>query len=144
MIALFDVTALKSSTLRDVNARIARGIVETVREPLLVLDGSFQVRFANRSFHRLFRIPSGEAENRSLFELGDGEWDIPRLRSLLEDVLPRKTAFRDFRVSHDFPGIGRKTLLLNARRIGGKEKEPAMILLAIEEVDGRTRGRRRS
>ncbi len=134
VIALFDVTAVKSSLRREDNARIARAIVETAREPLLVLDGTLKVRFGNRSFYRMFRIPPEEAENRSLFELGDGQWNIPRLRVLLGKVLPGKTAFSDFRVSLDFPGVGRKTILLNARRIGGKERERDMILLAIEEA----------
>ena len=145
VIALFDVTALKASQRREDerphragHRRIPRG------NRCCVLDGTFKVRFGNRSFYRMFRISPEEAENRSLFELGDGQWNIPRLRSLLEKVLPGKSTFRDFSVSHDFPGVGRKTLLLNARRIGGKGREPDMILLAIEEVDDRTQGRRRS
>ena len=141
VIALFDVTALKSSQRGEDNARIARDIVETAREPLVVLDGTFKVRFGNRSFYRVFRTTPEESEKRSLFELGDEQWNIPRLRSLLEKVLPGKSAFRDFRVTREFPGIGRRTMLLNARRIGGKGRKREMILLAIEEVDDRSRGR---
>ena len=137
MIALFDVTAIKSSQRLGDNVRLARDIVESAREPLLILDGTFKVRFGNRSFYRLFRTTPEEAETRSLFELGNGQWNIPRLRTRLEKVLPVKTAFRDFRVVRDFPGVGRKTLLLNARRIGGKGRKQDMILLAIEEVDDR-------
>ena len=138
VIALFDVTALKSSQRLEVNARLAKDIVETAREPLLILDGTFKVRFGNRSFYRVFRTTPEETEARSLFELGKGQWNIPRLRSRLEKVLQGKTAFRDFRVVHDFPGVGRKTMLLNGRRTGGKVREQDMILLAIEEVHDRT------
>jgi two-component system CheB/CheR fusion protein len=143
VVALFDVTALKSSQRLEDDARIARDIVDTAREPLLILDGTFKVRFGNRSFYRVFRTDPAEAENRSLFELGNGQWNIPRLRSRLEKVLPGKTAFRDFKVSHDFPGIGRKTVLINGRRIGGKGRKQDMILLAIEEADDRPPVRKR-
>ena len=142
VIALFDVTALKSSQRLEVNARLARDIVETAREPLLVLDGTFKVRFGNRSFYRAFRTTPGETETRSLFEIGNGQWNIPRLRSRLEKVLPGKTAIRDLRVVRDLPGVGRRTMLLNARRTGGKVREQEMILLAIEEVGDRAPDRK--
>jgi two-component system CheB/CheR fusion protein len=142
VVALFDVTALKSGQRLESATRIAREIVDIAREPLLVLDGSFKVRFGNRSFYRVFRTTPEETETRSLFELGNGRWDIPRLRALLEKVLPRKTAFRDFRVACDFPGVGRRTMLLNARRIGGMDGEQDMILLAIEETGDLARGRK--
>ena len=142
VVALFDVTALRSSQRIEDNTRLARDIVETAREPLLILDGTIKVRFGNRSFYRLFRTTPEETETRSLFELGNGQWNIPRLRTRLEKVLPGNTAFRDFRIVHDFPGVGRKTMLLNARRTGGKVREQDMILLAIEEVDGRAPDRK--
>jgi two-component system CheB/CheR fusion protein len=142
VVALFDVTALKSSQRREGETRIARDIVDTAREPVLVLDGSFKVRFGNRSFYRMFRTTPKQTETRSLFELGNGQWNIPRLRALLEDVLPRKFAFRDFKVASEFPGVGRKEMLLNARRIGGKNREQDMILLAIEETGDRAGGRK--
>ncbi len=135
VIVLFDVTDLRSSQQLEDNARISQGIVETAREPLLVLDGTFKVRFGNHSFYRVFRTTPEETESRSFFDLGDGRWRNPRLRSLLEKILPRKSMVRDFRVTQDFPGVGRKTILLNARRIRGKVREQDMILLAIEEVD---------
>jgi len=144
VIALVDVTALKSSQRIEDDSRLAREIVETAREPLLLLDGTFHVRFGNRSFYRTFRTKAKETEGRSLFKLGNGLWNIPRLRSLLEKVLPGNTALRDFRVVHDFPVVGRKSMLLNARRIGGKGSGQDMILLAIEEVDDPAQGRKRS
>jgi two-component system CheB/CheR fusion protein len=124
VIALFDITALKSSQRLEVNAGLARDIVETAREPLLVLDGAFKVRFGNRSFYKAFRTTPGETETRSLFELGNGQWDTLPLRSRLKKVLPGKTAIRDLRVVHDFPGVGRRTMLLNARRTGGEGAGP--------------------
>ena len=144
VVALLDVTALKASQRLESNTRIAREIVDTAREPLLVLDGDYKVRFGNRSFYRAFRSAPEGTETRSLFELGNGEWNLPRLRALLGKILPGKTAFRDFRVDCDFPGVGRKTLLLNARRIGGMIREDDMILIAFEEVGGPAQGRGRS
>ena len=137
VIALFDVTALKSSQRLEDIARLARDIVETAREPLLILDGTFKVRFGNRSFTRYTDHAGGDG-SALFFGLGNGQWNIPRLRSRLEKVLPGKTAFRDLRVVHDFPGVGRKTMLLNGRRTGGKVRGQEMILLAIEEVHDRT------
>jgi two-component system CheB/CheR fusion protein len=113
-------------------------IVETVREPLLVLDGELKVIFANKSFYRAFQVSKEQTEKRLIYEFGNGQWDIPELRRLLEEILPRKNKFEDFRVEHDFPGIGRKRMLLNARRILGKTgDEGAKILLAIEDVTGK-------
>ena len=110
-------------------------IVETVREPLVVLDGGLKVMFANKAFYRTFQVSKEETEKRLIYELGNGQWDIPELRRLLGEILPQNNKFEDFRVEHDFPGIGRKRMLLNARRIVGKVgDEGAMILLAIEDV----------
>ena len=114
-----------------------RSVFDTVREPLLVLDGRFQVRSANRSFYRTFRVSPPDTEGRLLYELGNGQWDIPRLRTLLEEILPHDTAFDDFEVEHDFPEIGRKVMLLNARRL--RQEGGELILLALEDVTERRR-----
>jgi len=82
-------------------------IVDTVREPLLVLDGRLRVQSANRSFYRTFQVSPQETEGHLLYDLGNGEWDIRGLRTLLEEVLPENTSFDDFEVEHDFPDIGR-------------------------------------
>src|SRR5688572_11990710 len=84
----------------------AESIVETVREPLIVLDGNLRVLRANRSFYQTFGVQPEETENRLVYELGSRQWDIPALRKLLEEVLPQKTVFNDFEVTHDFPSIG--------------------------------------
>jgi two-component system, chemotaxis family, CheB/CheR fusion protein len=116
----------------------AAGIVETVREPLLVLDGGLKVRFANRAFYRTFKVSAEETAKRLIYELGNGQWNLPELRRLLGEILPQNNTFEDYRVEHDFPGIGRKRMLLNGRRIIGRGgAEGAMILLAIEDVTRR-------
>ena len=115
----------------------AEAIVATVREPLLVLDGQLRVQSANRAFYRTFQVAPEATLGRRLYDLGNGQWDIPRLRTLLEEILPRDHAFEDFEVEHDFPGIGPKSMLLNARRLRQQGEE--LILLAIEDVTERRR-----
>jgi PAS domain S-box-containing protein len=119
----------------------AENIIATLRHPfLVVLDKELRVVTANRSFYRTFHVAVDETENRLVYELGNHQWDIPALRNLLEDVLPKNDAFQDFEVEHDFPSIGRKIMLLNARRIErfNDGSEPTeQILLAIEDVTER-------
>src|SRR6476620_7584432 len=95
----------------------ALNIVDTVREPLLILDTTLRVRFANRAFYQTFHVSAGETENHLIYELGNGQWDIPDLRTLLEDVVPKSTVFNDFELEHSFPVIGRRVMLLNARKL---------------------------
>ncbi len=115
----------------------AQSIVETVRHPLLVLDRELRVARANTAFYRVFGVREAETEDRLFFELGNGQWNIPRLRVLLEDVILANGSFEDFEVHHDFPHLGRKVMLLNARRVRRDEDGAAMILLAIEDVTDR-------
>ena len=129
-----DITALKAVEAQIKIAReYAESIVDTVREPLIVLNGAFEVISASRAFYRMFKVIPEETEGRTLFTLGGGEWDIAKLHLLLETVLPKNSAFENFSVEHDFPGIGRKSLLLNARRICGEAGATQLILLALEE-----------
>src|SRR5881392_2430133 len=95
----------------------AQNIVDTVREPLLMLDTTLRVRSANRAFYQTFHVSPEETEGRLIYELGNGQWDIPDLRTLLEDIVPRSSAFNDFELEHDFPAIGRRVMLLNARKL---------------------------
>ena len=113
---------------------VAEGIFDTLREPLLVLDGGLQVIAASRSFYRDFQVTSQQTLGRPIYELGDGEWNIPALRDLLEDILSRDRSLEDYRVEHDFPGIGRRRMLLDARRIVGTPGGAPLILLAIEDM----------
>jgi two-component system CheB/CheR fusion protein len=140
VITFVDINALKEAernkAAEEVHA-LAAGIVETIREPLVVLDAALCVLAVNKSFYRTFRTKPAEVERRVFFELGDGQWDIPKLRAMLEQVLPRDRMFEDFEVQHDFPSIGRRTMLLNGRRLESSPGKPGMILLAIEEVTDR-------
>jgi PAS domain-containing protein len=103
-----------------------------------VLDENLRVISANRAFFRTFHVTSVETEGKLIYDLGAGQWDIPKLREILGQVIPENTSFDGFRVEHTFPEVGRKTLLLNARRITSKETGKEMILLAIEDITERT------
>ena len=111
---------------------LAEGIVDTVREPLIVLDGKLKVISASRSFYRDFRTTPEDTVGRHIYDLGNRQWDIPALRELLEDILPRDQSFEGYAVEHDFPTIGQRKMLLNARRIAGGSGDTQMILLAME------------
>ena len=115
----------------------AENIVSTVREPLIVLDGGLQIISANQSFYRVFSVTPDETEGKLIYEVGDGHWNIPKLRELLENILPKNTSFENYEVEHEFPGLGRKKMLLNARRIHNGGVKPQKILLAIEDVTER-------
>jgi PAS domain S-box-containing protein len=117
----------------------ADAIVQTVREPLVVLGADLRVRSANRSFYRTFGATAAATEGRSLFELGNRQWDVPRLRELLEEVLPRDNQFSDFEVNYEFEDIGRRAMILNARHIPPGDRRPGLILLAIEDATERRR-----
>ena len=114
-------------------------IVETVREPLLVLDSDLTVLLANRSFYKSFKVTPAETIGNLIYDLGNRQWDIPVLRKLLEEVLPENNKFDDYEVDHIFSGVGRKIMLLNARRIIHNEKNSQMILLAIEDITEQSR-----
>ncbi len=114
-------------------------IVATVREPLLVLDADLRVQSASRSFYENFRVTPEGTENRMLYDLGNRQWDIPALRRLLEEILPQENQVNDFSVEHVFEHIGKKTMLLNARRLIRATDQTPMILLAIEDITERSR-----
>src|SRR5664280_343469 len=120
----------------------AEAIVETIREPLLVLDGEMRVLSANTSFYQAFRTSAQETVGWSIFELGAGQWDIPRLRQLLEKLLPRDTRIDDFEVNHEFPVIGFRHMSLNARQIHREGMGTGMILLAIKDLTEQIEARR--
>jgi len=116
---------------------IAEAVVDTIHESLLILDADLRVKLVNRGFHRTFHVRSEAAKNCLVYELGNGEWDIPELRRLLEDILPNKSRFDGFEVSHDFPQIGQKVMMLNARKLERRESQAPLILLAIEDITER-------
>jgi two-component system, chemotaxis family, CheB/CheR fusion protein len=112
----------------------AEKIVETVREPLLVLTPELHVVSANPAFYHMFQVSPEETEDQHIYQLGNRQWDIPELHRLLEQILPQNTVFNDFEVHHDFERIGPRTILLNARRLDNVQ----FILLAMEDITART------
>src|SRR5580704_4229344 len=120
---------------RDASA-LANAIVDTVREPFVVLDEDLRVVAASRSFYRAFAVNPGDTQGKLLYELGNGEWNTPRLRTLLGRILPERGTMEDCEVEHDFPDIGRRTMLLNARKVFYEKGTRANILLGIEDVTG--------
>jgi len=113
---------------------LAHAIVDTVREPLIVLDQELRVVAASRSFYLTFKVNADDTQGKLLYDLGDGQCDIPRLRLLLGKILPEQGAIEDYEVEHDFPSIGRRTMLLNARKILSENASHTTILLGIEDV----------
>jgi two-component sensor histidine kinase len=112
---------------------LAQAMVDTVREPLIVLDKDLRVIAASRSFYVKFSTDPDDTQGKHFYELGDGEWDIPKLRMLLEKILPDHDSMDEYEVEHEFPRIGRRVMLLNARTIR-YEKAHANILLGIEDI----------
>jgi PAS domain S-box-containing protein len=115
----------------------AENIIATLREPFVVLDKSLRVRTANSAFYRKFQASKEDTEGRFVYDLGNGQWDIPRLRTLLSQVLGDSHPVEDFEVDHAFPALGRRNMLLNARRFPPDSKEPELVLLAVEDVTDR-------
>jgi two-component system CheB/CheR fusion protein len=112
-------------------------VISTVREPMVVLDSELRVISVNRSFYKTFLVDPHETENKLIFDLGNNQWDIPALRDLLEKVILQNKEFNDFLVEHEFPSIGYKKMLLNARSIFRENHESHLILLAIEDITNR-------
>ena len=112
-------------------------ILDSIREPILVLDAEFRVVKANGAFYRTFKVKASETEGTIIYQLGNHQWNIPRLKVLLEKILPENSSFDDFEVEHTFISIGRKIMHLNARQIEGVDIETQWIFLAIEDVTDR-------
>jgi len=116
-------------------------VVDVVREPVLVLDKDFKVLVANEPFYRTFHVEPADTEGKVVYQLGNGQWNIPALKKLLEDILPQNTFFKGFEVTHNFPFIGQKVMVLNARQIhftkegdASSHPFPPIVLLAIEDI----------
>ena len=119
--------------------RFYEDIVETIREPLLVLDSNLRVICANQRFYETFKVTARETIGNPIYDLGNRQWDIPGLHTLLEEILPKQTRFNDFQIEHDFPAIGRRSMLVNARQIADQTEKRELILLAVEDVTDHTR-----
>ena len=114
-------------------------VADIVREPILILDKNLRVMAANISFYQMFQVDQKDTENALVYKLGNGQWDIPELRRLLEEILPKNTFFKDFEITHEFPAIGRKTMILSARQIHFTTDTvsgifPSIIFLAMEDI----------
>lgn len=120
------------AAMSEAHTHLAEAVVATVREPLLVLDADLGVVSANSAFYSTFQVTPDATLGRSLYDLGNRQWDLPALHTLLEDILSRNTVFNDFAVTHEFEHIGKCTLRLNARRIFSEPGQSELILLAIE------------
>ncbi|MBF0485326.1 MAG: PAS domain-containing protein [Candidatus Omnitrophica bacterium] len=138
IIAMIDIDAIKCSREAAQGAlNYSEAIIETMREPLVVLDKDVRVISANKSFCDTFRVEVSDIKNKLLYELGRRQWDNPQLRKLLGEVLPKKNHFNDFEVSFDFPEIGPKTMILNGRQIKLHGKDSPLILLVVEDITKR-------
>jgi nitrogen-specific signal transduction histidine kinase len=127
---------MRRKPLVETIQNFAQNIVDTVREPLLMLDTTLRVQSANRAFYQTFHVSREETENHLIYELGNGQWDIPKLRALLEEILPRNASLEDFDVEHNFPVLGLRRMKLDARRIALKGDKQQLILLSIRDETG--------
>jgi len=135
VITFADVTALKQAEQEGQRARVyAERIVATAREPLLVLEEDLRVISANPAFYRVFRLSPEQVEGTPLPELGGGRWSVPALVEKLSAVLPTGEGFEDFEIEHEFPGVGRRVMVLSAARIEAGEEHPRLVLLAMEDI----------
>jgi len=130
VVPLADVKQMQHEVLKA--RELAEAIVDTVRDPLIVVDGALRVVSASRSFYQRFRVTPEETVGCRLYDLGNGQWDIPALRELLETVLPRHRSFDAFKVEHEFPALGACTMLVSARRVVGTKGNTELILLTID------------
>ena len=115
------------------NRQYLEGIVNTLRDPLLVLDGNLRVKRATNGYYNKFSTTEAQTENKYIYELGDRQWDIPQLREILENILPAKSELQDFEVTHVFPSLGLRTMVLNARQLNNVNGEK-LIILAFEDT----------
>lgn len=138
---LFEVMHRQQQQTKDAQD-YAENIVDTVREPLVILDDGLRVRSANRAFYQTFQAIPEDTEDRQLYDLGNGQWGIPKLRTLLEEILPQSAAVNDYEVEHDFADIGSRIMRLNARKLYRKGNNSALILLAIHDITERERTHR--
>jgi two-component sensor histidine kinase len=116
---------------------LAQGIVDTVHEPVLVLDGDLRVIAASRSFYSAFKVKPDDTQGRLLYALGDGQWDIPKLRVLLEKIIPEKGVMEGYEVEHEFPDLGNRIMRLNARQVFYADGANTTILLGMEDITER-------
>lgn len=135
-----DVLEKLNSHYKDMEEKVlearmyAENIVETVTEPLIIMDGELKIISANKSFYAGFKVNTKDTVGRYIYELGNGQWDIPILRKMLKEIITKRNSLDNFEIEHTFESIGHKIMLLNARRIPPTPAKPRIILLAIEDI----------
>ena len=138
LLGIEDITERKQTQRAITEVRdYAESIIRTARDPMMVLGADLRVVSVSEAFLQTFKLAQSETEGRLVYEVGNGEWNIPRLRELLEEILPRENLFNNFEVTHDFENIGQRTMLLNARTLRESSGQPAKILLGIEDITER-------
>jgi two-component system CheB/CheR fusion protein len=132
-----DITAIKESKVQQVNLNFVNGIIDTLRDPILVLTVKMRVVMANQAFYQTFKVKPAETEQQQIYDLGNGQWNISQLHQLLEQIIPQDNSFEDLEVECDFPTIGRRLMRLNGRRLQQREDALELILLVIEDITKR-------
>lgn len=128
-----DKNKMKELEIQDA-LEYTKSIINTVHDPLIILYEDLTVALANRSFYQVYKVEPKETEGQHIYDLGNGQWDIPKLRELLENILPKTTSFDNFEVKHDFPDIGKRTMLLNGCRIYLEANRKKLIILTIKDI----------
>lgn len=127
--------------LNEVNIEDAlkytESIINMMHDPIIILNEDFTVALASHSFYQTFEVKPDKTEGQFIYDLGNRQWDIPQLRQLLEEILPKTTSFEDYEITHDFPGIGQRIMLLNARRIYLQANQTRFIIITIKDITDR-------
>lgn len=131
---LMENNKISADELWSIAFTYIKTIVDTMREAFLILDKELRIISANKNFYSFFQVTQKQTEGEKIYNLGNGQWNIPKLKILLENILPKNTYFENFKVDHNFPKIGHKMMMLNARQIFIKKDEKPILLLAIEDV----------
>ena len=127
---------LKELDIEDA-LKYTESIINTMHDPLIILYEDLKVALASRSFYQAFGVKSKETEGKFIYDLGNRQWDIPKLRELLEEILPKTTSFNNFEIEHDFPHIGMRVMLLNACRIYMEANRTKLIVITIKDITER-------
>jgi two-component system CheB/CheR fusion protein len=137
VVTFVDIDRVKRAELLAATRAFAQSIVQTVREPLVVLDEDLRIVSANPAFFRIFHVSAEDVSSRSLFDIGGEFFSLPRLHELFADLVAKGNAFQDVEIEHEFPNLGRRRILLNARRLETDTATVGHILLALEDTTGR-------
>jgi PAS domain S-box-containing protein len=124
---------LKGLDIKDA-LKYTESIINTIHDPLIILYEDFSIALASLSFYQAFQVTPKETVGQFIYDLGNRQWDIPKLRELLEEILPKTTSFDNFEIQHNFPHIGKKIMLLNARRIYLQKNKTKLILITIKDI----------